>query len=52
MLHTLKEARWFVQRLLETREQMNIEFFVLVDVFADPVEDNHLNKPLNNQRLR
>lgn len=30
---------------------MDIEFLVLVDVLSDTLKDDHLHKPLDNQRL-
>ena len=48
---TLEEASRLVQGLLETTKEVHVEFFVFVDILTYPVQDDHLNKPLDYQRL-
>jgi hypothetical protein len=49
---TLEEARRLVEAPLEAVEEMNVELLVLVNVLADALQDDHLHKPLNDQRFR
>lgn len=48
---TLEEACGLVETPLEAVKKMNVEFLVLVDVLADALQDDHLHKPLNDERL-
>jgi hypothetical protein len=46
-----EKSRWLVQALLETVEQVDIEFLVLVDILADFFKDHHLKESLHDNWL-